>query len=218
VTAVPLVEIRTCEILDRRKLLSRKAELVTVPIRRSHNRPGYPEHASFPIMLERRFVSSWLDPAEPLSATDVVDPVHMLGSARRGLKVALRADHAVAGDDCRKTVFSPASGALGTLRQDQVSKFGGTIPDADGDMIWQFDAELGQDGAGLANWTRPVGLLLVPGWLYAEHGVGIARAQGADDEVVDPLGVLDRLEMSDGPSLNAQLLDGGSAISEQPRL
>ena len=79
-------------------------------------------------------------------------------------------------------------------------------------------AELGQHRARLRHRARPVGLQLVPVRRQAEHRPRVAGAQGADDQVVDPLGVLEDDEAGVVVEADAELLAGGAAVGEQPRL
>ena len=87
--------------------------------------------------------------------------------------------------------FAVGLGALRAPRQDEVADHRGGIADADLDVVGDDGAELGQHRARLGDGARAVGLQLVPVRRQAQDRARIAGAQGADDQVVHRLGVLE---------------------------
>ncbi len=103
----------------------------------------------------------------------------------------------------------------GPHRQDDEAGLGGRVPDPDGGVLRQRDAEVGEHAARIADGARAIGRGLVPDRRQAEHFPGVTGAQRAHDDVVGLRRVLDRDEMIADAAHMAELGDGGGRVVEQ---
>lgn len=106
--------------------------------------------------------------------------------------------------------------AGGPLGQDEPANLARGVPHADLDVVAEVEAHLGEDGAGFLDHACTVGGVLVPARRKAEHGPGVAGAQGADDDVVGRGSVLDDDDVLALGAAEAEFLDGGGAVRQEP--
>src|SRR5713101_99398 len=181
------------------------------------HRHGHAEDAALPRLVEdqlavlprqRRLAGHVGD----LAARDGVHRTP-LRSAGRGGRVDRHADHRVTRDQLPERGLAQAFGAGGPLRKNQVPELGARVPDPDLHALGQVDAELAQHHARLPYRAGAVLERLVPDWREPDESVRIARAERADDEVVDAGRVLDHLEVDPA---EAKLFDGRRPVGEEP--
>ena len=108
------------------------------------------------------------------------------------------ADHGIACDQRSQFILAHSLRAGRLARDDQVAHVGGRIVNANLDVVRQMRAEFCKHGARFADDTRTISPALVPGRRKPQQFARIARAQGADHNVVDVFVVLDGDELCGG--------------------
>ena len=98
----------------------------------------------------------------------------------------------------------------------EVAHLARRVPDTDLGVLGKLDAELAKHGSRLGDHPGAVGGALVPGRRQAEHRPRVARAQRADDDVVDLGRVLDDDHRVALEPAVAELADRGGAVQAEP--
>src|SRR5215469_15907936 len=76
-------------------------------------------------------------------------------------------------------------GAGGAFGKNKVTDFGGAVPDANFDLVGELETEFAKNPARVDDGARAIGSGFVPNGRQTEHGPRIARAQRADDKIVN---------------------------------
>src|SRR6266850_5339428 len=183
------------------------------------HRDGHAEDAALPRLVEHELA---VLPRQRRRASHVGNLATRYGihdaslpGGRRGWPHDCHADHRVPRDHLGQLSLAHSLGAGGPLGQYQIPELGARVPDADLHALGKIDAELAQHDAGLAHRPRAVLERLVPDRRQADERVRVARAERADDHVVDAGPVLDDLQVD---AAEAQLLDGLRPVGQEPLL
>jgi hypothetical protein len=100
------------------------------------------------------------------------------------------------------------------LRQNEITNFGGTVPDADFDIIRKLHSEFTKHAARVNYRTRTIGSGLVPNWRKSEDGPWVARAESTNDHVVHFGGILNDDHVLALHASVTELADGGVRVGE----
>src|ERR1051326_4248975 len=155
---------------------------------------------------------------DPYPACHPCHEFHSFPASRFGQRDICNAPHRIAVHQSRQLLLTHFLRAGRTLGQYKISKFRGTVPNANFHVLRKGEAELAENAASIDDSARSIRIRFVPSRRKTQQRPGIARAEGTNDEVVNLGSVLDHEHVVGFTCRVAELRDRLGSVLEQPFL